>query len=262
MFMKRVMAVVGMLCLAGLGWNASGYQEKPKIRVLILSGMNNHAWRKTSPQLRTILEQSGRFDVRINEELLGITSETLAKYDVVLSDYNGPRVDERFEKALMEYVAGGKGLALVHAANNAFTGWDEFDRLIGYAWRQGAYHPSFGPYAVTIVDSNHPITQGMKDFETTDEMYCNLRRHPEAQFTLLATSIAPTGAVQGMAQPMALVAELGRGRMFHTPLGHVMSDEQLVSMKSPGFQAFLLRGLEWAATGQVTIPLPEELRKD
>lgn len=260
--MKRAVTLVCMFCLAALGWNALAYQEKAKIRVLILSGMNNHAWRKTSPQLRIILEQSGRFDVRINEELLGITSETLAKYDVVLSDYNGPRVGEGFEKALMESIAGGKGLAIVHAANNAFNGWDAFDKLIGHTWRQGAYHPAFGQYTVTVVDSNHPVTEGMKDFETTDEMYCNLRRHPEAQFTLLATSIAPSGAVQGMPQPMALVAEHGRGRVFHTPLGHVMSDEQMVSLRSPGFQALLLRGVEWAATGKVTITLPEALRKE
>jgi hypothetical protein len=257
---KPTLAII-VLCAIAAAWNAHAYQQKPKVRVLVLSGMNNHAWRKTSPQLRAILEQSGRFDVRINEELLGITSETLAKYDVVLSDYNGPRVGEVFEKALLDFVSGGKGLAIVHAANNAFSGWDAFDRLIGFTWRQGAYHPAFGQYGVTIVDANHPITQGLKDFDTTDEMYCNLRRHPSAQFTLLATSIAPSGAVQGMAQPMALVAEHGQGRVFHTPLGHVMSDEQMVSMRNPGFQALLLRGVEWAATGQVTIALPEELKK-
>ena len=62
-----------------------------KIRVLILSGRNNHDWRSTTPFLKRILEASGRFDVRVTEEPAGIDSETLRPYDVLVSDYCGPR---------------------------------------------------------------------------------------------------------------------------------------------------------------------------
>ena len=64
--------------------------EKGAVRVLILSGENNHDWRTTTPCLRRLLENTGRFDVRVNEEPTGITAATLAVYDVVVLDYNGP----------------------------------------------------------------------------------------------------------------------------------------------------------------------------
>jgi type 1 glutamine amidotransferase len=43
----------------------------------------------------------------------------------------------------------------------------------------------------------------------------------------------------------------GKGRVFHTPMGHAD-----YSMKCVGFQSVMLRGTEWAATGKVTLPIP------
>lgn len=252
---------LGMLVLVTLASFGARAQTPKKIPVLVFSGQNNHNWRLTTPHLRSILEQTGRFDCRVVEDLTAVGPELLARYDLILSDYNGGRIGERFEKALTDFVAGGKGLVIVHAANNAFNGWDEYDRMIGAAWRAGTYHPAFGKYEVTIVNRAHPITAGLKSFETTDEMYCNMRAHPEARTTLLATSIAPSGAVQGKPQPMALVVEYGKGRVFHTPLGHVGNEAQLISQRGLGFQTLLLRGAEWAATGQVTFPVPEALKE-
>jgi type 1 glutamine amidotransferase len=44
----------------------------------------------------------------------------------------------------------------------------------------------------------------------------------------------------------------GKGRVFHTPMGH---DDR--SMRCLGFVGTLQRGTEWAATGKVSLPLPE-----
>jgi len=46
-------------------------QALPKLKVLILTGVSNHDWRSMTPVLREILERSGRFDVRVNEECRG-----------------------------------------------------------------------------------------------------------------------------------------------------------------------------------------------
>ncbi len=237
-------------------------QTPKKTSVLIFSGQNNHNWRLTTPNLRSILEQSGRFDCRVIEDLTAVGPELLAKYDLLLSDYNGERIGARFEQALTDYVESGKGLVIVHAANNAFNGWDEYDKMIGAAWRAGTYHPAFGKYDVTVINREHPITAGLKSFETTDEMYCNMLPHAASKATILATSIAPSGVVAGKVQPMALVVEYGKGRVFHTPLGHVGNEAQLVSQRGAGFQTLLLRGAEWAATGRVTIPVPDALKEN
>src|SRR5664280_2295119 len=59
-------------------------QTPPKVKVLILTGVNNHKWAETTPVLRQVLEQTGRFEVRVNEEVRGNGSETFAPYDVLL----------------------------------------------------------------------------------------------------------------------------------------------------------------------------------
>ena len=111
------------------------------IRVLILSGRNNHDWRTTTPFLRKTLVDSGRFDVRVEEEPMGITQATLAAYDVLVLDYDGPRWGEVTEKAVESFVNSGKGLVGIHAASYAFSGlevlgdnhrpWDSKSRLAG-----------------------------------------------------------------------------------------------------------------------------------
>ena len=93
-----------------------------KIRVLIFSGRNNHDWRTTTPFLRKLLVDSGRFDVRVEEEPVGVTEATLAAYDVLVLDYQGPRWGGVTEKAVENFVKSGKGLVAVHAANYAFSG--------------------------------------------------------------------------------------------------------------------------------------------
>jgi len=69
------------------------------LRALILSGRNDHEWRTTTPRLKQMLLSTGRFDVRVNEEPAGITAETLALYDVLVLDYNGPRLAARGRSA-------------------------------------------------------------------------------------------------------------------------------------------------------------------
>ncbi len=122
-----------------------------KIRVLILSGRNNHDWRTTTPFLRKTLVESGRFDVRVEEEPMGITEATLAAYDVLVLDYDGPRWGETTEKAVENFVKSGKGLVAIHAASYAFSGlealgdnhrpmglkeppWPEYFKMIGGWW--------------------------------------------------------------------------------------------------------------------------------
>ena len=57
---------------------------------------------------------------------------------------------------------------------------------------------------------------------------------------------------------MVWVATYGKGRVCENVLGH-----DVAAMRgSPGFQILLVRGVEWAATGEVKTPVPAELKKD
>jgi len=75
-----------------------------KIRVLVLTGSSDwsHPWQGTAPFMQGILTNTGRFDVKLEEEVAGITSATLANYDVLIDYYYGPRWPEVTEKAVEE----------------------------------------------------------------------------------------------------------------------------------------------------------------
>jgi hypothetical protein len=241
----------------------------PKIKVLILTGVSNHPWVATTPALREILEQTGRFEVRVNEEVRGNGPETFAPYDVLLLNYNdmkhtaGPWWDDRARQAMLDFVRNGKGLVSYHASNNAFWGWDEFDKMVGGTWRETAGHGPRHNYTVKIVDGDDPITKGMPATfaETDDELYHQLAMQPGIH--LLATAWddpkncwkATQNCGTGKDEPLIWTLKYGTGRVFQTALGH-----DVKPMQGAGFRLTVARGTEWAATGTVTIPVPADLK--
>jgi uncharacterized protein len=259
--------------LLGLLWLASAQAPPAKIQALIITGQNGHDWRATTPVLRKLLEDSGRFEVRVTEEYRGAGPDTLAPYDVLILNYYEKRQPElrwgeRADTALLNYVRGGKGLVVYHFAMAAFDGWGEYEKMCGANWRpNNGHHSARHDFTVTIKDQEHPITRGMKTsfIQSNDELYANLKWQPEGSYHLLATawddhSRYKPGEKQpvpgpGLDQPMLWTVNYGKGRVFVTALGHDPD-----AMKSAGFVATLTRGAEWAATGDVSIPLPEDLR--
>lgn len=243
---------------------AQAPQPAPKIQTLIVTGQNTagHDWRATTPVLRKILEDTGKFEVRVTEEFRGAGPETLAPYDlVVLSYYDAGkpqlRWGERAENALLDFVRNGKGVVVYHFATAAFNGWTEYEKLCGANWRpNNGHHSARHDYTVTIADKDHAVTRGIGATfsQANDELYANLKWQPEGTFHVLATawddhSLYKPGEKQpipgpGLNQPVAWTVNYGKGRVFTDVLGH---DPE--AMKVPGFTALLVRGAEWAAKG-------------
>jgi hypothetical protein len=268
-----------------------GASAEDKVRVVIIDGQNNHNWRATTPHLRKVLDSCGRFSVDVSTNLkpgdkavegkdTGPFPPDLAKYDVLLSNYNGAAWPADFQKALEEHLRAGKiHLVIVHAANNSFEGWAEYNRMIGMGWRgsgfgdrltldaagkearvakgkgPGAGHGAMHPFLVTIRDVDHPVTKGMPRewLHIRDELYHGMRG-PVENVHLLATSYSDKkfGGTSEH-EPMIWTVDYGKGRVFHTPMGH-----DLEAMECVGFIATVQRGAEWAATGKVTLQLPKE----
>ena len=235
------LALLAAACLFGA--TAPALAAGPPLRVLLFSGQNNHDWRTTTPKLRAILTGSGRFTVDVTEHPEQTTAETLARYDVIVSDWNAwgdAPVKEwppATRTAFLDFIRGGKGYVSIHAGSSSFYDWPEYQQIGGLFWNLGP--TSHGPpheFPVEFV-GDHPITRGLAPFRTTDELWLKPGMHPAAQ--LVAT---------GDGQPLAVTTALGRGRGFALLLGH--SAEY---MNTPGFQSLLLRGTEWAATGEVTL---------
>ena len=230
---------------------APAYGETP-IRVLILSGQNNHNWQETTPALAKILTTSGRFTVEVTEHPEQCTAETFSKCDVVLSNWNslGPVKDwpETTHKALLDFVRSGGGFVVVHAGGTMFLDRPDFQKLIGATWGPGTGHGPKHTFEVRLLDADHPITKGVQPFATTDELWHRMVAQPEKKILATAFSAKDKGG-SGNDETVAMVTQFGRGRCFNLVLGH-----DTAAMENNGFKTLLLRGTEWAATGRVTLP--------
>ena len=286
--------------------------EAKKIKVLIVDGQNNHeVWPKSTIMMKQYLEETGKFTVDIDRTYytwkaqrekeflplagLGETedlsepkadpnfSPKFKKYDVVISNFGWRAADWPVptQKALEDFMAAGGGFVSIHAADNSFPDWLEYNKMIGLGgW--GGRNEKHGPYVyytnegelvrddspgnagahgpqhnipITVRVPDHPITNGMPEMWMTakDECYAKLRG-PGENMIILATGKDMSGkAPTDRHEPMLMVLTYGKGRIFHTTLGH---DDY--SCEGVDFIITLLRGTEWAATGKVTIPVPDD----
>jgi type 1 glutamine amidotransferase len=256
------------------GKGPPGANHPERMQVLIITGQNPHDWRATTPSLRKTLDDTEKFETRVVEEFRGSGPEILAPYDVVIVNYydgNNPknRWGERAETALSDFVRNGKGLVLYHLSLGAFDGWNDYEKMSGGNWRpnQGHHSPQHD-YALDIKDPDHPIMSGFKTplMIKNDELFANLRWQPEGSFHVLATAYddhsrygaqdKQTKVGAGTDEPILWTTQFGKGRVFNIALGHGPEDTE-----NPEFKAIFMRGVEWATTGMVTIPVPPELAK-
>lgn len=283
--------------------------------MLLVDGQNNHLWRVTTPLLRRILEDTGRFRVDItttptapvrpslpkdataeqkaahatmlksyesdlagyqarHEALWSAWRPAFASYAVVLSNYNGESWPEPVKAAFVNFVKNGGGFVSYHASDNAFPEWPEYNEMIGLGgWgnrteKDGPYlrlrngvwtrdltpgrGGAHGPQHEFLIETrapDHPVMRGLPSrwMHAQDELYDSLRG-PARNLLVLASAESSRTHEQ---EPLLMAITYGRGRIFHTALGHGIE-----ALQGLGFQVTLARGTEWAATGMVTLPAP------
>lgn len=216
--------------------------------VLIVTGIDypGHPWQETAPALQAELEKDPRLQVRIAPDPAVLGSPRLSDWDVIVlhfMDWEVPGPGPAARENLQRVVAGGKGLMLTHFACGAWDGneWPEFVRLAGRVWfgpNGGRQHDPRGRFTVEIADPDHPITRGLQPFATDDELYTCLMGDTPIHVVAQARS-----KVDQEYYPMAFTATYGRGRTFHTVLGH----DARAYTNHPGVGELMRRGCAWAA---------------
>lgn len=255
------------LCIALLAV-ACQLKAVDKIRVLVLTGNSDwsHPWEGTAPFMQGVLIDSGRFDVKLEEEVRGITAATLANYDVLLDYYYGPRWGDATEHAVEEFIRSGKGMIAVHGvAYGPFFGqaggtpteprrmegepWPAFADMLGMTWKlKNVGHAKRHVFAVHWVDPDHPISEGLPPtFVANDELYHKIDLKPNAHVLATAYDDPNIPGGTGKTQPVVWTVPYGQGRVVMTVLGH-----DLLAMSQPGFMDVLIRGAEWSATRKVS----------
>ncbi len=260
--------------------------KEDRIDVLIISGRNSyeHDWTGINNLLRTQLQDTRRFDVRVTEDFDEGTLAMLKDYDVVLLNYSSRWNYADAEQqvwspaafaALQRYVREGGGLVAYHSSFTWGRDIPEYKRLIGAVMQPGVSRRAPpDAFMFELVDRDHPITRGLRRFHWTfvDDMYTNMVFDPAAKVRILATArdeasaYAPERAgpkypveaytperlakMPGMnaAHPQMWVQNYGKGRVFSITLGHGPE-----ALAADGVRTLIARGAEWAATGEVTI---------
>ena len=269
-------------------------RDEPRIRVLIVDGINNHDWVAATKSVQKFLDRTGRFSVEVSTSPAvdaGVDAwnrwhPQFGSYQVVILNFNSghkpdslswpPALEHHFE----QYVRNGGGLVVLHAANNSFPNWKAFNDMIGLGWRDRDFgpglavkddgtvvrvpqgtglNPGHGPrhdFAVHVLNPNHPITKGMPPvWMHPSEQLTHGQHGPAEGLTILTYAKSD---VSGQNEPMDWVRTYGKGRVYTTMLGHTWANEPSPDMNCAGFQTLFSRGVEWAATGQVTIPIPAD----
>ncbi len=275
--------LVVAVCLALVGHAVAA----EKVSVLIVDGQHNHKWELTTPVLKDMLLKTGRFDVEVattprpkapKEEWEKFKPD-FTKCQVVLMNYAGEAWPKDANDGLAKFVEGGGGLAFYHAAVFAFPQWAEFNKMMAMGWRQanfgdrvalddsgklvkmaknegpGSGHGPAHAFEVVVRDKEHPVMKGVPEkwMHVKDELYHGMRGPCENMAVLATAFSAKEGKGTGMHEPMVWTVAYGKARVFVSVLGHDVSCTAV-----PDTATLLCRGVEWAATGQVTIPVPAE----
>jgi type 1 glutamine amidotransferase len=265
----------------------SGLKRK-EIRVLLIDGQNNHRnMFEGSKFMKEVLEETGLFKVDISTTPpaggdMTTFRPNFSAYDVVISNYNGESWSDQTNLAFEKFVSEGGGFVAVHAADNAFPKWEAYNLMIGIGgWEgrdetsgpylyyddqkgevvldvtkgKGGSHGAQHEYLVTTRNPKHPIMKGLPAewLHQKDELYDRLRG-PAKNVDVLATahaSLETRGS--GRHEPALMTIKYGKGRVFHTILGH-----ENYSQRCVGFIVTLQRGVEWAATGKVRQKVPKD----
>jgi type 1 glutamine amidotransferase len=171
---------------------------------------------------------------------------------VVWNNVSGDALTIGQRNAFVDWVEAGGGFAGIHGTGgDPVCKWDWFaDTLIGARFAGHPMPPRQFQAGRVLVETGHPITQGLGEGWTMTEEWYSFDRSPRSIGTqvlavLDEASYEPVG-LQGMQlrmgdHPLAWGRTVGQGRSFYTAIGHHPE-----SYTHPSALRLLEQGIAWA----------------
>lgn len=246
-----LMTVAAMAVLCNTVFAADEAAKPKLIRALVITGedVSAHPWQEMTLGTLKALYDSKKFDVTVEEGIAAFSDqERLNSFDVVVfllcnmgrfDDINAEQMAN-----LTAFVEGGKGFYIQHIASASFQKTcPEFGQFCGRWWKWGeAGHGPRSVFKSTIRVTDHPVTKGLNDFDTDDELYAKLHIDQE-DINVLVDAYSDWSK---NTEPLIFWFNRGKGIVFYNTYGH---DGK--ALATPEVATLIARGVEFAATGTV-----------
>lgn len=211
-----------------------------KSALIVYGGWSGHDPEECATIYRRWLHEDG-FSVRTATETSAFADPSIHDLSLIIPIFTMSKIEKEEAENLTKAVEGGVGLAGHHGGmSDAFRDAVDYQFMVGGQW---VAHPGgIIDYTVDVADPMDPIMAGIKAFPYTSEQYY---MHVDPSNHVLATTTfsgAHAPWIAGVKMPVAWKRMHGKGRVFHSTLGHQAKEFEHVEMAT-----MLRRGVNWAA---------------
>lgn len=239
-FISGCAAALILILLSGSNISAQDNSPLKGKKVLFVWG----GWKGHEPDLcRDIfvpwLESEGAA-VTVSNTLDSYINLDLKSFDLIVQTWTMGTITGPQEKALLESVKSGVGLAGWHGGlGDSFRNNTEYQFMVGGQW---VAHPGgVIDYTVNITDTVDPVTNGLKDFDMHSEQYY-VQVDPNNKVLATTTFTDKNSSwIGGNVIPVVWKKAYGKGRVFYSSLGHVAADYKVAEALE-----IQKRGIRWA----------------
>lgn len=217
-------------------------QQPKRLEVLFLGDKGHHKPIDRLPTLMAALGPKG-INFTYSDKREDLNSENLNKYDALMVFANWDEIAPAEEKALLDFVASGKGFLPIHCASYCFRNSQEYVKLVGgQFWRH-----TMDSIKTETVQANHPIMQGLKSFTAFDETYLHSQLQPDNNILAVREikSDQQKDKPDSKTEPYTWTRTHGKGKIFYTAYGH---DER--TWEQAGFQELIYKAILWSVNDQ------------
>ena len=243
--MKYLMIVLSGLLLLILNFCGSRTSVSEKPLILVITG--GHAFDTTQFSGMLFSFSDMKVDT-IYQPRANAFFETdeIHRYDVFVFYDMWQDITNQQEASILELLQEGKGMVFLHHSLASYQGWDEFIKIIGGRYYLNDYMQDTSRLSdyehdldlqVKVLDSTHPVTFGMQDFEIHDEGYSNIEILPSTHLLLEVDH-------PSCSKYIAWTNEYKKSRIVYIMLGH---DKHAYQNES--FRTLVKNAVKWTSVG-------------